>query len=202
MTHRILAAQMFVHKAHNSINQKRKYSGEPYWVHTDEVADTVASVTNDEDTIVGAHGHDLKEDVFPELLKQLRIEEHDVLFAEYMTIFYGRADLFVNELTDVYTREAFSNKNRAERKRLERERIGKISIEAKTIKLADLISNTKSIVTEDAGFAKTYLKEKFALLGELSNGNPILLQRATAQTLESFQKLGLTIPFIAGSLHT
>lgn len=210
MTENILAAQAFAHQAHDSIRQTRKYSGEPYWVHTDEVANTVREITVNytpvltlqeaEDMIVAAHLHDYREDVVTELTKQGRLAELAEFESRYNR-FSERAKQYVADLTDVYIKENYPHLNRAERKRLERERLSKISHEAKTIKLADLISNTKSIVAEDAGFAKTYLKEKFALLGDLAEGSPILLQRASEQTIEGFQKLGLTIPMITASLH-
>lgn len=209
----ITAAKAFAHKWHDFIGQVRKYSNQPYWVHTDEVAETVASVElldkhpidNDDaiecaNMICAAHGHDLLEDVLTYLVANHTTDIVQQFLDEYDVTFTSRSQNLIIQLTDVYTRETYPDKNRAERKRLERERIGKDDASAKTIKLADLISNTRSIVAEDEGFAKIYLKEKFAMLGELSNGNPILLQRATEITLQGFQKLGLTIPFISGTV--
>jgi hypothetical protein len=72
----------------------------------------------------------------------------------------------VNELTDVYTAEDFPNLNRKERKKLEAHRLWTISYLAQTIKYADLIDNTRSIVEHDKTFAKVYLQEKkYILLG-------------------------------------
>jgi (p)ppGpp synthase/HD superfamily hydrolase len=186
---KIQLAQQFAHEAHDSIGQKRKYTGEPYWVHTDEVALIVSSVTNDEDMIAAAHLHDVLEDVtgINPVYNRVKI----------MATFGVDVVHLVDDLTDVYVREAFPSFNRSHRKRLERERIGKTSAPAKTIKLADLISNTKSIVQHDEGFAKTYLKEKFELLGFLADGDSTLLGQATAQCVEAMKKLGLTIPRIS-----
>ena len=50
--------------------------------------------------------------------------------------------------------------------------------EAKTIKLADLIDNTKSIVEHDPRFAKVYLEEKRLLLEVLKDGDETLWQQA------------------------
>lgn len=54
--------------------------------------------------------------------------------------------------------------NRETRKNLSRERLAKAPGWVQTIKCADLISNTGSIVQFDPAFAKTYLKEKQLLL--------------------------------------
>jgi guanosine-3',5'-bis(diphosphate) 3'-pyrophosphohydrolase len=43
--------------------------------------------------------------------------------------------------------------------------------EAQTIKLADLISNSKSIMEHDPAFAKTYLEEKRMLLAVMTRGD-------------------------------
>jgi GrpB-like predicted nucleotidyltransferase (UPF0157 family) len=52
--------------------------------------------------------------------------------------------------------------------------------EAKTVKLADLISNTQSIVKYDPKFAKIYLEEKRRLLTVLGDGDATLFARASA----------------------
>jgi hypothetical protein len=43
--------------------------------------------------------------------------------------------------------------------------------EAQTIKLADLISNSRSIMAHDPAFAKTYLEEKRLLLAVMTRGD-------------------------------
>jgi (p)ppGpp synthase/HD superfamily hydrolase len=183
-------ARQFAHEAHDSINQKRKYCGSPYWIHTDEVASIVApfaiTAKNPVAVVCAAHLHDVIEDVFPinNYYHTYRIAE---MFGE------DTANLVV-ELTDVYTKEAWPDLARKQRKVLECERLGKVSPAAKTIKLADLISNTKSIVENDPDFAKVYIKEKLNLLGYLADGSPALLQTASMQTLEAIEKLGLTMP--------
>lgn len=194
---RIEHAQAFAHKAHDSIKQVRKYTGEPYWVHTDDVANIVEnlpfspvdSIGEREDMVCAAHLHDVIEDVMPinPYFDLYLISHH---FGEHVA-------KLVNDLTDVYTKEAWPDLNRKQRKIHERERLGKTSPLAKTIKLADLISNTKSIIENDKDFANLYLREKFALLPYLSEGNPILLQRASIQCVNEMQQLGLTIPMVS-----
>jgi hypothetical protein len=80
-------------------------------------------------------------------------------------------------LTDVFISGAGYG-NRAERKVREKDRLAKISADAQTIKVADLIDNTKSIVERDPGFAKVYLKEKAAVLAVMTKADPRLLAKA------------------------
>ena len=63
----------------------------------------------------------------------------------------------VDDLTDVSKPQ---DGNRATRKELDRQHTAKASPDAKTIKLADLISNSRSIMKDDPNFAKVYMKEK------------------------------------------
>jgi hypothetical protein len=82
----------------------------------------------------------------------------------------------VFELTDQCTEG-----NRATRKAAEAARLGSITAEAQTVKLADLISNSASIVQHDRGFARVYLKEKSQILAVMTAGDPGLYARALAQ---------------------
>jgi guanosine-3',5'-bis(diphosphate) 3'-pyrophosphohydrolase len=192
-------AQQIAHDAHDSILHKRKYSGEPYWVHTDEVAEIVTAALKEERpdgillpedyaTIAGAHGHDIYEDVTP---------VNDFFSRDFIIEELGSdVDFVILELTDVFTKENYRTMNRAERKKSERDRISAISNRSKTVKLADLISNTKSIVANDPDFARVYIKEKMELLASLVGGNSNLLARASQQVIDSCSTLGLTIPTI------
>lgn len=76
-------------------------------------------------------------------------------------------------------------------KKIDLEHTRNASPEAKTIKLADLISNTKSIVEYDKNFALVYLKEKKALLEVLKEGNKLLFEEAYIILEDSIKKLGL-----------
>lgn len=70
---------------------------------------------------------------------------------------------------------------RKHRKAKDREHTAKASPQAKTIKLADLIDNTRSIVERDPEFAKVYLAEKALLLEVLRDGDATLWKMAHAQ---------------------
>ena len=61
----------------------------------------------------------------------------------------------------------------------------------KTIKLADLISNTQSIVANDPGFARIYLREKASLMDVLREGDPDLWASANHLLQEGLRTLKL-----------
>jgi hypothetical protein len=69
--------------------------------------------------------------------------------------------------------------NRATRKAIDREHTARAPAEAQTIKLADLISNSKSIMKHDPAFAKTYLEEKRLLLEVMTKGDKGLHELAS-----------------------
>ena len=99
----------FVKEQHG--NQKRKYTGEPYWYHVVAVAE-IASKYQD-GLIEIAFGHDLLEDTSCSesfLESKLLSIGYDLLSTDY--ILQGIIDL-----TDVYTPEAYPELNRAQRKK-------------------------------------------------------------------------------------
>jgi (p)ppGpp synthase/HD superfamily hydrolase len=151
--------------------QKRKYTGEPYAVHCEAVASLVAQYTADQDVIAAACLHDT-------------VEDTDVTASEIYEVFGQRVAQLVLEVTDVSRPE---DGNRKARKALDCEHVARSSPEGATIKLADLIDNTGSIVKYDKGFARSYLREKEALLEVLKHGNPELWERAYA-TLQDAQR--------------
>ena len=164
-------AREFAVAAHDRVGQKRKYSGDPYWFHCEEVAGLVESVGGDDAMIAAAFLHDTVEDTGVSL---------EVIEQEF------GADVaqLVSDLTDVSTP---SDGNRAARKALDREHTAKSSARAKTIKLADLISNSKDIAKNDKSFAKVYMKEKALLLPLMKEGNQTLYKKAL-QILDDYKK--------------
>jgi (p)ppGpp synthase/HD superfamily hydrolase len=181
----IEAAKDYAHRAHDAIKQVRKYSGKPYWTHTDQVAGIVATVTNDEEVISAAHLHDVLEDVFP---------EREIWSESAIRSQFGLrvADLVV-ELTDEFTKEKYPNLNRAARKKFERERIGNCSPDAKTIKCADIISNLSDLSEQDPDFAKVYFDEKGRAMTFLIGAHPTLHRQAVDLILSGAEKL-IAIP--------
>lgn len=150
--------------AHTAINQRRKYTGEPYINHSIEVADIVLCAPDTTDTIVAAaYLHDVVEDT--------AVTNDDI-----RETFGDEVVDLVGWLTDVSKPE---DGNRATRKAIDREHIARAPAEAQTIKLADLISNGRTILTHDKKFAKVYLEEKRLLLDVLTKGDKWLHERAS-----------------------
>jgi (p)ppGpp synthase/HD superfamily hydrolase len=157
-------ARLVARTAH--FGQFRKYTGKPYYTHCYEVEYIIsryAAYENvNDDILAAALLHDTVEDTH--LTLEFIYEE----FGENV------GDL-VNGLTDV---SKPSDGNRAKRKEIDRKHIAKQSADCKTIKLADIISNTKSILEHDREFAKVYLKEKKLLLEVLKDGDANLYKMA------------------------
>lgn len=160
MTNIISLARDFAAEKHKT--QKRKYTGEPYINHCASVAEIVAGITDDPNMIAAAWLHDTIEDTGTKYTELCDVFNSDV------------ADLVIC-LTDI---SEPSDGNRAIRKKLDRDHLSLAPPKAKTIKLADLIDNTSSIVEHDPGFARIYLAEKELLLPLLADGNPKLYHLA------------------------
>lgn len=156
----IARARDFAVEAHGE--QKRKYTGEPYVVHTQEVADIVQRAGGDPCMVAAAHLHDVVEDT-PTTIEQVR------------EAFGPEVARLVSELTDQIP---LSLGNRKARKRAESDRLAGCDARVQTIKLADIISNTASIAEHDPGFARVYLAEMRYLVPLLSRGDADLLARA------------------------
>jgi (p)ppGpp synthase/HD superfamily hydrolase len=155
-------ARVFATAAHAAVKQVRKYTFEPYIVHPTEVAGIVASVPHTDEMLAAAWLHDTVEDTGVSIV-DIHVEfGHEV------------AEL-VGWLTDVSTPE---HGNRAVRKALDRDHIACAPAAAQTVKLADLIANSSSIMAHDPAFAQVYLAEKRMLLEVLTRGDATLMARA------------------------
>jgi (p)ppGpp synthase/HD superfamily hydrolase len=156
---------MFATAAHAAVGQLRKYTFEPYIVHPAEVAEIVAGVGGSDAQVAAAWLHDTVEDTGV-TLELIRKE------------FGDEVSTLVGWLTDVSRPD---HGNRAARKAVDRAHTASAPAEAQTIKLADLICNTKSIVAHDPEFARVYLAEKRALLEVMTKGDARLRERAMQQ---------------------
>lgn len=155
-------AALFAAAAHAAVGQKRKYTGEPYILHPRAVAEIVQTVEHTPEMVAAAWLHDVVEDT------QVTLNDIESAFGEQVRelVFW---------LTDVSKPE---DGNRKTRKALDREHSAKAPPEAQTVKLADLIDNTSTIIPNDPNFAVVYLREKAALLEVMTDGDPILYARA------------------------
>jgi len=157
-------AQVYAMAAHASVQQVRKYTNEPYIVHPAEVASIVASVPGaTEDMVAAAYLHDV-------------VEDTGCTFTDIHMAFGIDIATLVGWLTDVSQPH---DGNRAHRKAIDRAHTAQAPAEAQTIKLADLISNSRSIMAHDPTFAEVYLAEKRLLLEVLTKGDRGLHARAS-----------------------
>lgn len=164
MTDLIERARRYATEAHARIDQRRKYSNQPYDAHLRRVALLVKEVSDDDDeeVVAAAWLHDTVEDT-PATFRDIE-QEFGAAIAQ-----------LVAELTDV---SKPSDGNRAVRKAIDRDHLAGASARAKTVKLADLIDNCRDICSHDPKFARIFLGEMEALLRVLTAGNAVLLERA------------------------
>lgn len=155
-----MEAYKFAWRAHGE--QRRKYTGAPYVEHCLAVAALLQAHGLPDEVVVAGILHDVIEDT------------HADYEAVRLTFGLEIADL-VDMVTDV---SKPCDGNRAARKALDREHLAEASPEGQSIKLADLIDNTSSIVEHDPGFARVYLAEKDELLKVLHRGHDGLRARA------------------------
>lgn len=166
----VLAYAKYAHR-----DQKRKYTNEPYINHCINVAAMCKHFGGTEQMVCAALLHDVLEDT-PTTLLELNHFLRSIVDVSHVLIYYTQ--MYVNDLTEKHTHEAYPHYNRTQRKYLESERLAMSCPESQTIKYCDLIDNTSSIAQYDPGFAKVYLQEKADLLRVMDKGNPKLYQIA------------------------
>lgn len=93
------------------------------------------------------------------------------------------------ELTDVYTRAAYPDLSKSERKARESARLLHISPAAQTVKYGDLIYNMDWVVKYDHKHARKYLLKKQSLLTNLVQGDKGLRQQALDKIHSELVKL-------------
>lgn len=154
---RINKLVQFVRKAHNRVGQRRRYTGEEYFVHPAEVAAIAAAIHYDYQDEVPLHvflavawSHDLFEDTDAtreELMTYLRNWPKNDL-AQYF--------LGVETLTDPDS----PNLNREQKIALQNIRLANAPRWIQGLKLCDNFCNIKSIAVHDPDFAGTYVHDK------------------------------------------
>lgn len=169
-------AMMFAIAAHSAIGQVRKYTGEPYYHHCINVADKVRAIPEaTPEMVAAAYLHDTVEDT------QVPLKLIAVLFSK-------KVAHYVDLLSDLQTVE---DGNRATRKAAYIEKLRGAPPEVQTIKLADLIDNTQSIVEHDKDFARIYIPEKIQLLEVLTEGDEYLYSYAEHLCRQAIRELGI-----------
>lgn len=170
-------ARNYATHAHVLINHTRKYTGQPYQVHLKSVVQILKQVDPDPAMIAAAWLHDTVEDTEA---------THHQIEAEF-----GKdvAEL-VYQLTDI---SRPGDGNRAHRKAMDRAHLAEAGKRAKTIKLADLIDNTRDICRHDEKFARVYVQEVAALLEVLKGGDERLYAQAQKALSKCCDKLGVEL---------
>lgn len=158
----IQKAEKFAQEAHK--DHQRKYTGDPYYVHLDEVRNIVKQAGGTVEQQAAALLHDT-------------VEDTSVTPADVTREFGPKIAKLVVELTDVSKPE---DGNRKTRKAIDRDKLAGVSAEAQTVKYADLISNGRDIGKNDPKFAKVYHAEKADLLRVMTKGNQNLRKQAIA----------------------
>lgn len=156
----ILAARAFAESAHS--RQVRKYTGEPYFAHCEEVAALLEMHGERPEVVAAGYNHDT-------------IEDCGVTRDQLAEALGEDVARLVVEVTDV---SRPGDGNRRARKAIDLKHLSKASRDGKTVKLADICSNAPSIFRHDADFAKVYFREMQELLPHLRGGNPVLFAKA------------------------
>lgn len=173
---RLHRALVFATAAHASVSHLREYTHEPYIIHPIEVMMLVKQIANHtEDMLIIALCHDVIEDT--------PFTSEDIAWEFGQDVADG-----VWALSD----QCWEG-NRKERKAAEAERLATIAPHLQTIKLADMISNTKSIVKHAPGFAVTYIKEKANLLKVMTKGDAFLYFQAQLQVEDAMRELNISV---------
>jgi guanosine-3',5'-bis(diphosphate) 3'-pyrophosphohydrolase len=173
MTDLIARALAFATEAHASVGQRRKYTDEPYINHPIEVMGIVRTAAHYTDAMLAA------------ALLHDTIEDTPVTRDDIERTFGPDVSALVWDLTD----QCHAG-NRATRKAAEAARLGTIAPEAQTVKLADMISNMRSIVPNDPGFAVVFLREVERTLAVMTAGDPGLYARALADLADAQTAIG------------
>ncbi|MGV3600088.1 MAG: metal-dependent phosphohydrolase [Dyadobacter fermentans] len=177
----------FVKEMHGE--QKRKYTGAPYYTHLLSVADRVEQYVHQGYETEIALCHDLIEDTECSLAD---------LSAKLMSLGYSITEdevilAGVDDLTDKYTHMKYPSLNRAQRKELEGVRIMASRPIAQTVKYADIIDNMLSLTEHDPGFARVYAREVDGYLWKINQGNQQLYAACCQLLMEVKWKLGVDL---------
>lgn len=161
-------AMMFAREVHK--DQRRKYTGNPYVDHLAEVSGIVSTVA-------------IYSDLYPAWAETMIATSwlHDCVEDQGADVYELGKKFGQAVAQGILLLSDLEQGNRAERKAATRARLAEAPGWVQTIKCADLISNTSSIVQHDPKFAVTYLEEKRLLLAVMTKANPRLWNIALKQ---------------------
>jgi GTP diphosphokinase / guanosine-3',5'-bis(diphosphate) 3'-diphosphatase len=149
-------ARDFAIKAHG--DQKRKYTGVPYWHHLEEVAQILMR-------------YSASPWWSPPAGCTTRSRTPTPPTRSWSARFGMPIANLVIEVTDVSQRSSGNTPegvgNRILRKQIDRQFLAGASARGQMLKCADMLSNTKNIVEHGGNFARVYVPEKKLLIGVL-----------------------------------
>lgn len=132
--------------------QVRKYSGEAYICHPQQVAGIVASLLpGDAEALVLAYLHDVAEDT------DFSLEDISAAFGRDVARGVG-----------FLTKIEYPGMNRAEKLVAYAEQLASAPANVQVVKIADMLSNLSSISVHDPKFGVVYAEEKLLVLSYLS----------------------------------
>jgi (p)ppGpp synthase/HD superfamily hydrolase len=161
MTNNLIALQAREFARAKHAEQKRKYTGEPYFVHLEEVAELVRTFGVGEEAEVLAYLHDT-------------VEDTATTHAELVEKFGVQIALGVRALTNTPK----DTGNRKTRKEIDRRRLADAPAVVQSVKCADMISNARDLVHNDPKFAVVFLDEMDDLVKVLRQAHSGLHQFA------------------------
>ena len=133
--------------------QVRKYTGTPYVLHPERVASAVVALKYPEQMACAALLHDVIEDC------KVTAPQIASLFPKP---FGDEVAVIVTELTN--PSKGYTKLSRAERKKMDREHLNKVSFAARIIKLLDRTDNLREMTGADLEFKKKYAQESLLLV--------------------------------------
>lgn len=155
-------ALFFAQQAHKG--QVRKYTGDQYITHPIAVSELVKNATYYNQTMLAA------------ALLHDTVEDTGVGIADIDQFFGACVASLVSGLTNA---PKVDNTSRWFKKYTDRQRLEQCSGQVHTIKLADVIHNSQSIIEHDPEFAKVYIPEMGLMLLVLTSGCKKLHGQAT-----------------------
>ncbi|GKX61296.1 HD domain-containing protein [Leminorella grimontii] len=155
-------AREFATRIHAEANQRRKYTLAPYIVHPAAVAELVRSVPHTPEMLAAAWLHDT-------------VEDTDVCIDDIFRLFGESVAQYVAMVTKVSVER---DGDREARFLIDLRHTALACPQAKTIKLADIIDNCRTVADFDPAFAEGYLGEKRRQVAVLTQGNTMLFQQA------------------------
>ncbi|PCJ62326.1 MAG: hypothetical protein COA79_04480 [Planctomycetota bacterium] len=167
----ITKAKIYATRAHEEISQTRKYTNSPYIIHPAAVAARVAKVTKSKNLVAAAWLHDT-------------VEDTNATIEDIRKNFGPEIEALVESLTDI---SKATDGNRKLRKDIDRKHTEAASPGAKTVKLADLIDNSVSIIKYGRDFAFVYMEEMSQMLEILKEGDSRLFKEAVT-IVDDFRK--------------